>query len=155
MFSQLPPYTNWASLEQDALQGWRDYQEVLEPEELHAVGIRYINRLEFPLEGFRLARYFTTPPVPPPALGWTFYGFAHQAFYAVQDSPCIVKVTIAPAFDVASKDNFAFVLDIDITLKESLAALGRELLETLAEMHDLKNKAFFNLLTDEALQRYT
>ena len=41
-----------------------------------------------------------------------------------------------------------------MTLKESLAATGRRLDTVLAEMRNLKNKAFFNLLTPEALQTY-
>lgn len=153
-FSHLAPYDDWASLEAGALAGWADFQAVLEPEELHAVAVRFINRVEFPLEGFRLARFFTTPPVPPPDLGWQFHGFMHQTFFAVPGSPCVVKVILAPAFDATPGNSVAFIMDVEVTLKESLAATGRGLNAVLAEMHDLKNKAFFHLLTEEALQTY-
>ncbi len=153
-FSRLSPYENWHSLEAGALAGWEDYKAVLEPEELHAVAVRFINRLEFQLEGFRLARFFTTPPVSPPGLGWQFHGFMHQTVYALPGSPCVVKVILAPAFAAASGDSVAFIMDIEVTLKESLNATGREVEAVLAEMHDLKNKAFFNLLTEDALQMY-
>jgi uncharacterized protein (TIGR04255 family) len=153
-FSRLTPYEDWHSLESSARLGWTDYQAVLKPEELHAVAVRFINRVEFPLEGFRLARFFTTPPVSPPDLGWQFHGFMHQTFYAVTGSPCVVKVILAPAFDAASGDSVAFIMDIEVTLKESLVATGRGLDAVLAEMHDLKNKAFFHLLTEEALEMY-
>lgn len=154
-FSRLAPYEDWPALEAGALAGWGDYRAVLEPEELHSVAVRFINRLEFPLDGMRLGRYFTTPPVSPPELGWQFHGFMHQTLYAAPGSPCVVKVTIAPAFEAAPADSLAFILDIEVTLKESLTALERSLEAILAEMHDLKNKAFFHLLTTEALQRYT
>jgi uncharacterized protein (TIGR04255 family) len=153
-FSRLTPYEDWAALESGALGGWADYQAVLKPEELHAVAVRFINRVEFPLEGFRLARFFTTPPVSPPDLGWQFHGFMHQTFYAVPGSPCVVKVVLAPAFEGALGDAVAFIMDVEVTLRESLAATGRGLDAVLAEMHDLKNKAFFHLLTEEALHTY-
>ncbi len=153
-FSHLAPYDDWASLEAGALAGWADFQAVLEPEDLHAVAVRFINRVEFPLEGFRLARFFTTPPVSPPDLGWQFHGFMHQTFYAVASSPCVVKVIFAPAFEATPGDTVAFIMDIEVTLKESLVATGRGLNALLTEMRDLKNKAFFHLLTEEALQTY-
>jgi uncharacterized protein (TIGR04255 family) len=126
----------------------------LQPEDLHSVSVRFINRLEFPLEGFRWSRFLTTPPASPPELGWQFYGFLHQTFYAVPGSPCVVKVVVAPAFTADTTDSIAFVIDVDVSLKESLEATGKGLEAILAEMHDLKNKAFFHLLTPEALQAY-
>ena len=87
-------------------------------------------------------------------MDWQFHGFMHQTLYAVPASPCAVKVILASAFEPASGNSVAFIVDIEVTLKESLVATGRELGEILAEMHTLKNKAFFQLLTGEALQRY-
>jgi uncharacterized protein (TIGR04255 family) len=153
-FSRLEPYEDWNSLEVGAITGWTDYKGVLEPEDLHAVAVRFINRVKFPLEGFKLARYFTTPPIPPPDLGWQFHGFMHESLYAVPDSPCVVKVIIAPAFDGALPEALSFIIDIEVTLKESLPALGKSMEAILEEMHNLKNKAFFNLLTEETIQAY-
>lgn len=153
-FSRLKPYEDWPALEAGALAGWKDYQAVLKPEELHTVTVRFINRVEFPLEDFRLARFFTAPPVPPPDLGWRFHGFMHQNFYAVPDSSCMVKVIFASAFEPTPEKSVAFILDIEVTQKESLAATGKAIGAVLAEMHDLKNKAFFHLLTEEALLTY-
>ena len=153
-FSRLAPYEDWHTLEAEARAGWAEYQAVLEPEELHAVAVRFINRVEFPMEGFKLSRYFTTPPVSPPELGWQFHGFMHQTLYAVPGSPCVVKVILASAFGATPGDSVAFIMDIEVTLKESLSATGREMDAVLAEMHDLKNKAFFHLLTDDSIQLY-
>jgi uncharacterized protein (TIGR04255 family) len=153
-FSRLAPYQNWRSIEDAALVGWSEYQAILKPQELHAVAVRFINRLEFPTEGFKLSRYFTTPPVPPPGLDWQFHGFSHETLYAVPGSPCMVKATIVPAFVGMPSGFYPFVLDVEVTLKESLSALGKSVRTVLEEMHDLKNKAFFHLLTEEAIQLY-
>jgi uncharacterized protein (TIGR04255 family) len=147
-FSRLAPYEDWNSFETQALRGWADYQSILEPEELHAVTVRFINRMIFPAEGMRLSRYFTTHPCAPPESGWTIYGFTHQTLYAL-DSPCVVRATIA-----SEATPFSFILDIEIFLREPFSALERGLNEILREMHDLKNQAFFRLLTNEAVERY-
>jgi len=153
-FSRLKPYEDWSALEAGALAGWVNYQAVLEPEELHTVAVRFINRVTFPLEGFKLARYFTAPPTPPPDLGWQFNGFMHQSLFLVPDSPCAVRISLARELVTTPGDSVAFIVDIEVTLKESMAATGRRLAEILEEMHDLKNKAFFHSLTKDALQTY-
>jgi uncharacterized protein (TIGR04255 family) len=153
-FSWLTPYKDWESLEVGARAGWAEYQAILEPEELHSVAARFINHLQFPPDGFKLARYFTTPPAVPPGLDWQFYGFTQQNLYAVPNSPCVVNAVLLRAFDLAAPEALRFILDISISLKEPFAVVGRELDTILAEMHDLKNLAFFNLLTEEAIQLY-
>ena len=66
----------------------------------------------------------------------------------------MVKVIFVPAFDGATPGAPSFIIDIEVTLKDSLAVIGRKLDLVLAEMRDLKNKAFFHLLTEEALLTY-
>ena len=87
-------------------------------------------------------------------MGWQVPGFMHQTIYAVPKSPGAVKTTVAPAFEETSTNMLAVILDIEVTLKESLTFEGRSLKKILEEMRDLKNKAFFSLLTPEALQQY-
>ncbi len=153
-FSRLAPYEDWAGLKAGAFAGWSEYKAVLEPDELHAVAVRFINRLSFPTEGFELVRYFTTPPSPPPGLPWRFHGFQHHTFYEVPDSPCVVKVIFVPAFDGPAMGAHSFIIDIEVSLKEPLSALTKGLDAVLAEMHDLKNKAFFHLLTKDGIEPY-
>jgi uncharacterized protein (TIGR04255 family) len=151
--SWLKPYPSWEIFSANALSMWERYRKVLQEPDLHTVIVRFINRLEFPQAEFRLANYFTTPPQPPPALNWKFHGFTQQALFAVPDSGCVVQATLAQAFD-AAPETHAFILDLEIKLKEPLSYTGRKLDEVLAEMRGLKNAAFFGMLTDAALERY-
>ncbi len=151
--SWLNPYPDWETFEAHALESWAHYVEAMQGPELHTVVVRFINRLEFPQADFKLATYFTAPPQPPPTLNWKFHNFTQQALYAVPDSGCLVQATLAQAFD-AAPDTLAFILDLEIKLKEPLAATGRDLGETLAEMRVLKNAGFFGMLTATALERY-
>lgn len=152
-FSQLEPYQDWDNLQACALEGWAQYKEVLQPDELHGVVVRFINRVKFPMQGLKLSRYFSSPPKAPPDLNWQFHDFTHESIYAVPDSPCAVKVVIALAFE-GSQDFLPFIIDIEVRLKESLPALGKSVEEVLTEMRELKNQAFFSTLTKEAIERY-
>jgi len=42
----LPPYQGWNVMRRDALAAWQQVKEVLQPEVINRIGIRYINRIE-------------------------------------------------------------------------------------------------------------
>jgi len=153
-FSRLAPYENWESFEAAAMSGWETFSRLLAPEPLHAVMARFINRLEFPTLDFRLSRYFTAPPQPPPHLNWAFHGFTQHLIYAVPDSFCTVQSIFTPAFSGHPDEKHAFVLDIQVMLKEALPASGLQLTDVFREMRRLKNEAFFGVLTDETIGPY-
>ncbi len=153
-FSYLSPYTDWETLQSSALSRWADFQQILQPKPLHGLSVRFINRLEFELEGFASTRYFAAPPPALPNNKWKLDSFQQRAIYAPPQSPCIVRVNTAPAFVSDPSRTVAFMLDIEVALKESFSATDRDLVVTLAEMHDLKNEAFFNLLTEDAIKHY-
>lgn len=151
-FSRLVPYEDWEHFESAAIAGWTAYANLLRPASLHTVMVRFLNRLEFPISGFKLNRYFTTAPKAPP--NWAFHGFNQHSVYAVPDSPCMVHSTFATAFSNSPTEKLAFILDIQVTLKEPLTVSGLNLNASLVEMHKRKNEAFFGALTDAALAPY-
>lgn len=154
-FIQRGSYIDWQHLQSGALAYWHNYQTVLRPPILHGINVRFVNRLEFALEEFRLSKYFTIPPGTPVGLDWKFHGFLQHVVYAPPNSPCAVAVITSPAFVTEPTRSVAFALDIDVMLKEPFSSLeGRSMESVLSEMHDLKNQAFFNLLTEEAIKHY-
>lgn len=153
-FSRLKPYEDWESFEMAAKENWQKVSEILEPAPLHSVAARFINLLEIPTAKFKWKRYFTTQPPCPAGLKWQFQGFVQQAVYAVPDSECTVQVTFSPSFSAAPKETSIFMLDIDVSLKQSLPSSGKSVDEVLDEMHLRKNQAFFGMLTKEAIALY-
>jgi len=151
-FSQLKPYQYWENLEARAHEGWKIYNDVLKPEPLYAVAARFINQLEFPASAtFDLSEYFTAPPKPPVEFGWTLFGFVQHSQYNVPDSPCSVRINLAPGFS-ANSELYVFMLDIEVTLKKPLAETGKALSDIFSEMRRIKNEAFFGMLTEKAVQ---
>lgn len=151
--SWLTPYPDWETFQRDAVAQWERYAAVVGSPAMHSVIVKFINRLEFPLSDFLAERYFTTHPSRPPTLDWLFANFVQQVEYAVPGTNYGVQTVFARAFDVAP-ELLAFILDIEVKLREPLAATERPLGDLLGEMRHLKNKAFFGLLTKDAWQRY-
>ena len=151
--SWLKPYPDWETFQGDALAQWERYAKALGWPVLHSVIVRFINRLEFPLEGFDAARYFTTHPPRPPSLDWNLANFMQQVEYAVPHTGYVVQTILGRAFDT-TPDLLAFILDLEVKLREPLAVTERPLDDVLGEMRSLKNKAFFGLLTEQAWQKY-
>lgn len=151
--SWLAPYADWDTFQARALAGWTKYDQVLQPQLLHNVVLRFINRLDFPRTEFSLSRCFTAHPSPIPGLAWQFGTFNQQVLYSVPDSACAVQVVLAQVFD-AAPETLSFVLDVEVKLKESFSAAERSVSEVLSEMRELKNRAFFGMLTPETVERY-
>jgi uncharacterized protein (TIGR04255 family) len=151
--SWLNPYPDWKEFQSDAVAQWERYASVVGSPALHSVLVKFINRLEFPLGEFTPEGYFTTLPATPPNLRWRLVNFIQQAEYAVPGTNYVVQTMLARAFDNAP-ETVAFILDIEVKLREPLTATGRALDDVLREMSCLKNEAFFNLLTERARQGY-
>jgi len=152
--SWLPPYADWETFREAALNGWNEFQEVARPDPLHSVAVRYINRLEFQMEGFRMRDYFMAAPAKPPEISdWNFHGFSHRTFFEVPDSFCGVVLNFSTSFEGAP-EKAAFIIDIEVRLKESLSAIDVSKEDVLEHMRHLKNKTFFSMLTPAAIERY-
>lgn len=151
--SWLKPYPEWETFERDAVACWERYADVVGRPALHNMFVRFINRLEFPAADFSKDRYFTTHPSPPPSLDWRFLNFSQQAEYLVPGTNYAVQTVLARAFDTAP-ESVAFILDIEVKLREPVVAKEHAFGEVLGEMRNLKNKAFFGLLTEDAWRRY-
>lgn len=151
--SWLKPYPDWEEFQRDAIAQWERYAKAVGSPALHSVLVKFINRLEFPLGEFTPEQYFTTHPSTPSKLGWKFMNFVQQVEYTVPGTNYGVQTVLSRAFDVVP-ELVAFILDIEVKLREPLSATERPLGDVFTEMRNLKNEAFFNLLTEQAWQRY-
>ena len=154
LVSWLPPYQNWERFRDEALLAWETFRLVVPVGQPSHLTLRFINRLEFPLEGFQLSRFFTAPPPRPPGLStWGFKSFTGQSFLAVPDSPFLVNLIFARTEGTLEK--IGFILDIEVSLSRSLLELAQEPPSVLEEMREIKNTAFFSSLTEEAIAYYS
>lgn len=151
--SWLAPYSTWAIFREAALKAWAEFRQVLAPKELHSVSMRYVNNLQFWAGDFILNEFFTAPPAQPADVSdWRSFGFQHATVYGVPNSPFAVR-TIFTRLE-GTPEMTSFLLDIEVNLTDSLTAFGRTAEECLEEMHKIKNRAFFSMLTQKAIDRY-
>lgn len=155
-YSRLTPYEDWECFVTAAKTGWKKYADAIDPEELDRVVVRFINRLDFPLDEFRVDpdSFLTNAPRPPGTSGWEFASFSHSYALTVPDAPCVVNFNLAKLTEAGQERFASMLLDIEVLLTQPLSALGMSVDEALYMMRQIKNEAFFHSLTDKGLSRY-
>ena len=152
-YSRLSPYPGWDSFLETALTMWKVHQEVAAPSEVVRVGIRFINRIDLPIEG-KLENYLNAPPIEPVGMDFPYLNFLHSETltdpsreYAIQ-----ITKTIQPSID---QDPFKFglIIDIDVFTLQSLSIDTDALILRLEKMRSLKNMAFFGSLKQDFINQ--
>jgi uncharacterized protein (TIGR04255 family) len=155
IFSCLEPYESWAHLYEEGMRLWSVYVDVAQPIEVHRIGLRYINRIQLPLNELNLENYLQPAPKAPKGLDFPLHWFMHQDTLAVPDLPYAINVirTIQPPAEPGVQ-GFSLILDIDAFTTQGFE-LGEALLaQRLLEMRWLKNKVFFGSVTPSALKLF-
>lgn len=153
-FSQLQPYPDWDAFVASALAQWKVFGDWLEVDAPFNTFIRFINRVSYPLDGFKLADYFESPPLPPSGTDWAFQFFRDHHIHAPKGGRFLVDSVFSTAGLSDSGKAVDFLLDITISPSQSLAETGDSLDGLLPEMRKLKNDAYFSKFTEAGLDPY-
>lgn len=145
-YSRLAPYPGWSSFLETALAMWKIHQEVAAPSEVVRIGVRFINRIEFPLDQ-KLENYLNAPPIEPVGMDFPYLNFLHSETltdpareYAIQ-----ITKTIQPSID-NDPSKLGLIIDIDVSTMKLSSIDNDELKLSLAKIRSLKNMAFFGSL---------
>ena len=152
-FSRLKPYQEWELFEAEALRLWKTYVELASPVAVQRIGVRFINRMPFLADGFRLDDYLNDSPQPLPTLGLIRGGFLHQDSFRLPETNYVVNVirTVQPAEGTPA--SVPVILDIDVFTNAQMELDEALLKKRLAEMRWLKNKIFFVSLATRTKER--
>jgi uncharacterized protein (TIGR04255 family) len=153
--NQLPPYPEAGAdlLIGEALRLWEMYRNVVRPPTITRVAFRYINAPQLPYaHGDDLRRFLTTPPDVPPEAPQMVSAFLSRISAQEEDD----RVIITQKMDITSEpgDPTPLTLDIDVYREADLSPEGPDLELVLRRLRELKNRVFFALLTDEALDLF-
>jgi uncharacterized protein (TIGR04255 family) len=155
VFSRLAPYETWERFSAEGRRLWNVFCELGAISEVQRLGVRYINR--FPLSRpSDAARFLQRPPQCLEHLGLPSSGFLFVSKHDVPHQPFQIEVTqtVQPPTPPAT-DGFGLILDIDVFTTRGFQCDGDELDKFLATMRWLKNKTFFALISDEAVELST
>lgn len=153
MASRLEPYPDWASFSEEGLALWQVFSEIARPVEINRLGLRYINRIELPLEDLCLSDYIKLAPEPPSGLNLPYLGFMHHETLAVPKHPYAINIirTIQPPQGGVGKCG-GLIIDVDVFTTYGLDLNTEGIARALEEMRWLKNKVFFGTITEKTLE---
>jgi uncharacterized protein (TIGR04255 family) len=154
-FSRLQPYEDWERLKAEALRLWRIHAALSKPMEIQRIGLRFINRIDLPLNETRFEDYIQPHPSPPRGLDLPFVGFLHAETLAVPGHPYainLVRTIQSPQPPLSNQ--FALIIDTDVSTIQPIEHQEDWFDKGLDEMRWLKNKVFFGSMTEKAIQKF-
>lgn len=148
VFSRLKPYENWLQLRKEALRLWGVYCELLKPNEIKRIGLRFINRMGIKENKIELSDYYKYPPEPVKELDWRLTGYLYHDVLKIPETPYGVNLikTVQPG------EETGLILDIDVFMEDAFEYNESHLKKAIEEMRWVKNKIFFSNLTDKTVQ---
>lgn len=154
-FSRLAPYTDWDDVFPEAMRLWGIYLDVIPPQYVSRLAVRYINAIEVspPVD---LQEYFTAPPyLPDDAPTDALSTFLMRTTSTFSDWDISVHMTHASE-DVGTDGVVTIVLDLDVFKNVELRPEKES--ETLRlqfeRLREVKNRMFFASITNTLVGRY-
>jgi uncharacterized protein (TIGR04255 family) len=151
-FSRLHPYENWDRFKEEALRLWVIYAELAKPMEIQRAGLRFINKIMFPVDA-KLEDFLTSGPRPLENLPLAFAGFLMQYTFMLPEPPFCVQVTQTIQPVQGPVKEVGLILDIDTFTGQPFEATSEALENRLSHLRWLKNKAFFGSLKPQVLEK--
>ena len=154
--SHLRNYDKWESLLDDTKRIWCLFAEVIRPDVITRIAVRYINKLELPVPMDDFEDYLTASPQIPDGLPQSFASY--QLRMIVPKNPMVAVVN--QVFESVEVDNngeqkcIPVILDIDITQKITLAPELEGFDGLIGNLRDYKNEWFFRSITEETARMY-
>jgi len=152
-FNRLKPYTSWDELLPEALKLWRAYVELIGPEAVTRVALRYINHLGLPPALGDLDEYLTAEPRLPPSIPQVLNSFSSRI--VVQDPERELSANVTQALEVGVQSAApTLLLDIDAYRTGEFRTSEETLLPILSDLRTYTNAIFFGSLTEKLIKGY-
>lgn len=149
-FNRLAPYEGFGPYRSEIELRWQQFCEVIEPVRVVAIKMRFINRIEVPLEDGQvdLDQYLRIGPRAPDDDAFGFTGFSSRS--AMFEKATGVQVVVSLASRPSGGDSLALILDIEAAAD---CACDPRDLNTISERLEMirktKNLAFRKSLEDK------
>jgi uncharacterized protein (TIGR04255 family) len=146
-FSRLRPYGSWPELRDEARRLWDIYGEIVNPEKITRVAVRYINQIDVPFSAIDYKDYFRTTPEVSPDLPQALSGFFMQLQFPQTDFEGLLILT-QTAVPSPNPDSSSVILDLDV-FKETDMASAEDVWEMLELLRNRKNQFFEGCITEK------
>lgn len=150
-FSRLSPYTNWEEVLNEAKRLWQLYYLKAKPQVVDKISVHYINRLNLPLLIEDFEEYLTASPTLPKTLPQLLSDFLIRL--VVHENDLVARI-IQTRIDSPKKDHMGVIMDID-TFKQNTGGIDdNDIWPTFDRLHELKNRIFFELITEKTVRLF-
>lgn len=153
-FNRLKPYETWEAFRDEALELWELYKTVLSSD-ITRVALRYINKFNIPLFPEPLKdfnEYLTAAPIVPEGLPQGLSSFLTRV--VIHEPTIDAAAIITQAFEQIVDPKFLpIILDIDVFKQKDLIG-EKEAWQTLESLRDLKNRIFFESITEKTKELF-
>lgn len=155
VFSRLSPYQHWTPFNEEAMRVWEIYRQIACPPAIQRLGIRYINLV--PVDSIdETERLLRRPPGFPGDLDLPLAKYVHQSRFDVPDFPLQLNLiqTVQRAPPQGNK-KLNLIVDFDIFSTGPKVDLDDfHSGKLFSQMRWLKNKAFFTIFSDQAIEDF-
>jgi len=149
-YSRLNPYTKWELVIEEAKKLWDLYRSRSHGFVVERISVHYINQIDIKV-GDQLEDYFTSSPKLPENLPQTFGHFFSSLGF--QEKSLYVMV-IQTAIESPNKDHARIILDIDVFKEITKEIKEITLWKNIEKMRELKNRIFFEMITEKTVRLY-
>jgi uncharacterized protein (TIGR04255 family) len=157
-FSRLSPYGDWGDF-RDAAKGWWEiFSDIVRPEVINRVAVRYVNAIRLPLPFKDFDEYLVCPPKIPDALPQALSSFLQRVVIPDEVNDCTSIVTQALEDQSTSNDgkvSVTVLLDIDVFRSTRIDRQNHaDLWAGLDTLRMQKNRIFFESLTERTMELF-
>jgi len=154
-FNRLAPYSSLDAYLPEIERTWQLFVSLASPIQIRAVRLRYINRIELQWKEGRitLGDYLKVSPQLPDGAGVTFAGFFNQHAAVEEGTGNTVNIILA----TQPPQNDVLPIIFDIEAATTGAAEPEDwawILSRVQSLRTLKNRVFWNTLTDQCLKLF-
>ncbi|MPZ19383.1 MAG: TIGR04255 family protein [Luteitalea sp.] len=151
-FNNVGAYIGGETLLDEALRLWTRFAHIVRPAAVTRLALRYLNRLDLPLrDGEQLDRFLTAAPELPEGAPQRLSSFLSRV---VAHDETDANVVVTQKLDTTGKFPVPIVIDVDAFFAKELDPNAQSLRGMLEILRALKNRVFFSLLTQEAVNLY-
>ena len=146
----LEAYMGGEALLDEALGLWSRFSDLVKPEAVTRLALRYLNRLDLPLRvGDEFTRFLTAPPELPDGAPQTVTEFLSRI---VSHDETGATAIVTQKLERTETFPVPVIVDIDVFFLAELEPHPDNLRSLLETLRNLKNRTFFALLTEEAVR---
>jgi uncharacterized protein (TIGR04255 family) len=152
--SRLAPYQDWPALRAEAERLWTLYVAQVQPRRITRAAVRYINNLRLPMPmGASFQKYIEKLVDVPESVPQLVTGFLQR--FQLRDESSNAEVIVTLALNAQeSGESAPVILDVDAFNVTSLAIGDPALWNNLETLRGLKNRCFFGIVTEAAVELY-